>query len=172
MAAAKCRICGSKLDTATAHFVITYDKNGKAKKAYYCSYEEYQKEEQRKEKAAADKDRVYRLICDVVNRKEIINTILYKEWALWNKVASNEKIGNYLEENQAYLSSVISRLEDVEFKRIRYLSAILKDKLGDFKAKTTEAEKPKVKVEEIIYESVVPIRNNKRRSLADLEDEF
>lgn len=130
------------------------------------------KEKERIAKNKADKDKAYYLICDIIGRKEIINTILWKEWALWNKVASNEKIGRYLEENKAYLSSVISRLEDVEFKRIRYLSTILKNKLGDFKPMSTEAEKPKVKVEETIYESVAPARNNKRRSLADLEDEF
>lgn len=172
MAVAKCKICGNKLDTTAAHLVITRDKNGKEKKAYYCSIEEYQTDEERKKKAAVDKDRAYRFICDIVGRKEIINTILWKEWVLWNKVATNDEIGRYLEENITYLSNIISNLENNEFKRIRYLSAILKNHLGDYKPKTQEKTKPKVVVEEIIYESVVPVRNSKRRSLADLEDEF
>lgn len=172
MAAVKCRICGNRLDVAEAHLVITRDKHGKEKKAYYCSIEEYQEDEKRKEKAFVDKDKAYRLICNIIGRKEIINTALWKEWALWNKVSSNEEIGRYLEENLTYLSSTIARLEDNEFNRIRYLSAILKNKLGDYNNNVKEVEKPKVIVEETIYESAAPVRNNKRRSLADLEDEF
>lgn len=171
MAKAKCRICGAQLDTKMAHVVITHDKNGKEKKAFFCSKEEYEKDLAKKEKAAADKDKAYRLICEVVGRKEIINSILWKEWTIWNKVASNETLGQYLEENKSYLIDMISRLDNVEFNRIRYLSAILKNKLGDFKPKIKEQEKPKVQVDETFYASTVS-RHNKRRSLADLEDEF
>lgn len=176
MAKAKCRICGESLDTTTAYKVISYDASGKEKRAYYCSQEEYEEEENRKKKAADDKDRVYRLICDIICRKEIINTVLWKEWKLWNKVATDELIGQYLEENKIYLTSVIARLDDVEFNRIRYLSAIIKNKLGDFKPKAKETPKPKVQVEETVYEpqseNNAPMKSNKRRSLADLEDEF
>lgn len=169
---AKCKICGEPLDTKTAYKVITLDKNNKEKKAYYCSQEEYETDAKKKEKVAADKDKVYRLICDIINRKEITNTVLFSEWKIWNKVASNEKIGVYLEENKTYLCSVISRLEDKEFNRIRYLSAILKNKLGDFTVREKKVEKPKpiVKVE-MDYE-VVNTNQNKRRSLMDLEDNF
>lgn len=169
---AKCKICGEPLDTKTAYKVITLDKNNKEKKAYYCSQEEYETDAKKKEKVAADKDQVYRLVCEIINRKEITNTALFSEWKIWNKVADNEKIGFYLEENKTYLCSVISRLEDKEFNRIRYLSAILKNKLGDFivREKKVEQPKPIVKVE-MDYE-VVNTNNNKRRSLADLEDDF
>ena len=176
MARAKCKICRESLDTTTAYKVISYDTNGKEKRAYYCSQEEYEEEENRKKKAADDKDRVYRLICDIICRKEIINTVLWKEWQLWNKVATDELIGQYLAENKVYLTSVIERLDDIEFNRIRYLSAIIKNKLGDFKPKAKETPKPKVQVEETVYESrpinIVPIKSNRRRSLADLEDEY
>ena len=124
---AKCRICGEALDTKTAHLVVT---NGK--KAYYCSSEEYEKNEVKKKKAAEDKDKVYRLVCDIIARKEITNTALFSEWKVWNKVADNEKIGKYLEENKAYLCGAITKLDNKEFNRIRYLSAILKNSLGDF----------------------------------------
>jgi hypothetical protein len=137
MARAKCKICGSNLDTKEAYKVT--DKNGKNK--YFCNQSEFEAEEERKKKAAEDKDRVYRLVCDILGEKEIINTILYKEWAVWNKVADNEKIGNYLEENRDYLTSVIARLQSSEFARIRYLSVIIKDKIKGFV--------PRVKVEEV-----------------------
>lgn len=170
---AKCRICGESLDTKTAYKVITLDKNKKEKKAYYCSQEEYEAEEARKKKASEDKDKAYYLICDIIGRKKIINSALCKEWAIWNEVATDEVIGRYLSENKEYLSSVIGRLDDVEYNRIKYLSAILKNKLGDYKPKAVakEAEKPKTKIEMTFYEPV-QTNNNKRRSLADLEDDF
>ena len=81
MARAKCKICGNDLDTKNAYKVT--DKNGKNK--YFCSQSEYEAEEARKKKAAEDKDRVYYLICDIMGEKEIINTILFKEWQIWLK---------------------------------------------------------------------------------------
>jgi hypothetical protein len=90
---------------------------------------------------------------------------------VWLKVADNEKIGQYLEENRDYLSSVITRLNSSEFARIRYLSTIIKDKIKGFVPKAAEAEKPKVVIDETIYN--VPTHSlNKRRSLEDLEDMF
>lgn len=167
MARAKCKICGTQLDTNIAYKIT--DKNGKNK--YYCSATEYETEEARKKKVAEDKDRVYRLICDIFGGQEIINTILFKEWQVWLKVADNEKIGNYLEENRDYLTSVITRLNSSEFARIRYLSAIIKDKIKGFVPKAEEVEKPKVVIDETIYDT--PTQSlNKRRSLEDLEDMF
>ena len=169
MARAKCQICKTPLDTNTAYKIT--DKNGKNK--YYCSQSEYEAEEARKKKAKEDKDRVYRLVCDIMGEKEIINSILWKEWTIWNKVADNEKIGKYLEENKDYLSSVIGRLNSSEFARIRYLSTIIKDKIKEFVPRVEVEKIPKVqvKIDETIYES--PTHSlNKRRSLADLEDDI
>lgn len=168
---AKCKICGTPLDTNSAYKVITYDKNGKPKKAYYCSEDEYNSDFKKKEKAETDKDKVYKLVCEIIERKKIINTVLFSEWKIWNQVADNEKIWRYLEENKTYLCSVISRLENKEFNRIRYLSAILKNKLGDYKAKDTVKEVVKTIIDTTFYEPV-QTNNNKRRSLADLEDDF
>ena len=91
MAKAKCKICGAALNTSTAYKIT--DKNGKPK--YFCSQSEFEAEEKRKKKAAEDKDRVYRLICDIMGEADIISTALYKEWAIWNKVracTNNAKI--------------------------------------------------------------------------------
>lgn len=167
MAKAKCKICGTELDAATAYKVT--DKNGKNK--YFCSEVEFEAEEERKKKAAEDKDRVYRLICDIMGEREIISTALWKEWQVWNKVADNEKIAKYLGENKDYLTSVMSKLQSSEYARIRYLSTIIRDKIKAFKPKVEVVEKPKVVVDETIYEA--PTQSlNKRRSLAELEDMF
>jgi hypothetical protein len=139
------------------------------------------KNKKKQEEAAAEtekwkqtKNKAYYLICEIISREEVINTVLWKEWATWNKVASNEVIGRYLEENKEYLISVISRLDNIEYNRIKYLSAILKNKLGDYKPKAVirEEEKPKIKVDESFYETSSTVQNKKRRALADLEDEF
>ena len=167
MARCKCKICGTQLNTTEAYKVT--DKNGKNK--YYCSASEFEAEETRKKKAAEDKDKVYRLICDILGEKEVLNTALWKEKTIWNKAFSDEIIAKYLAEHKDYLSSAVSKLSSTEYARIRYVSAVLKNSLRDFKPKIEEQPKPKVVVEETIYEA--PTRSlNKRRSLADLEDDI
>ena len=131
-----------------------------------------QQEEERKniESRKAEKDKAYYLICEIVGRKEIINTILWKEWAIWNKVATNKVIGQYLEDNKNYLMSVIAKIENTELSRIRYLSAILKNKLGDYKPKT-EVQKVIPVIQEEHYETKFK-NKKKRRGFEDLEEEF
>lgn len=168
MARAKCRCCGKQIDTNTAYKIV--DKNGKNK--YFCSQSEFEAEEARKKKAKEDKDKVYRLICDLFGY-EIQNTQLFSEWNLWNKLKSNEIIYKYLVENKEYLQQICNKPFEGEYQRIRYFSAVLKNSLRDFKPKVEVDKKPQVKVEidETIYE--VPTYSlNKRRSLADLEDDL
>ena len=164
MARAKCKICGSALDTKNAYKVT--DKNGKNK--YFCSQSEYEAEETRKKKAAEDKDKVYYLICDIMGEKEILNTTLWKEKTEWNKVFSDEFIAKYLQEHKDYLTSAITRLDSSQFAKIRYLSAILKNSLSDFKPRVEEVEKPKVIVEEHYETKYKP---KTRRALEDLEED-
>lgn len=159
-----CQVCKSKIDRDTAYKVTVKNVN-----KYYCSESEYLIEEKRKQKAKTDKDCVYKLICDIFCVQEIINTVLWKEWKVWNKVKSDEIIAKYLDENKSYLTGVISRLSGGEYNKIRYLSAILKNSLGDYRPKVVEQPKI-VEVDMTMYNAPVkPL--NKRRSLADLEDE-
>lgn len=164
MARCKCKICGSELDTNVAYKVT--DKNGKNK--YFCSASEFKAEEERKKKAQEDKDRVYRLICDIMGETDIISTALWKEWQVWNKVANNEKIAKYLEENKDYLSSVIARLSSSEYARIRYLSTIIRDKIKAFVPKVEVKETPKITNEEH-YETKYKAKT--RRALEDFEED-
>jgi len=139
---------------------------------YCCSREEYDKHEQEKAKEAADKDKVYKLVCQIIGRDQIINSILWKEKAVWNSVKPDEIIGKYLEENKDYLTSVIGRLDNVEYNRIKYLSAVIKNSIGDYKPKVEE-ERKVVVVPQNIAETMYEIRNtnkNKRVALEDLED--
>ena len=124
---AKCKICGAELDTSLA-----YKVESKPPK-YYCSQSEFEAEEERKKKVAEDKDKVYRLICDIMGEQEIINSALFKEWVEWNKVADNVKIARYLEDNKDYLTSALGKITSSEYSRIRYLSTIIKNSIKDFK---------------------------------------
>ena len=162
-----CQICKNKIERDTAYKRVV----GKANK-YYCSVAEYENDLAQKQKAAEDKDKVYRLICDILGEKEVLNTALWKEKTIWNKAFSDEIIAKYLQEHKDYLISAVSKLSGTEYAKIRYVSAVLKNSLSDWKPKVIE-DKPRVKVEidETIYEA--PTHSlNKRRSLADLEDEI
>ena len=170
MARCKCRICGKALDTSEAFRV-----DGKPVK-YFCSETEYNAEEERKRKAAEDKDRVYRLICDVMGEQEIINSALWKEVQVWHQVADDEKIAKYLEENKDYLTSAIGRIENKIYNRIRYLSAILKNSLGDYKPKLVNEPvkmQPKVVIDNN-FELFEPatITQVERVILEDVEDDL
>ena len=164
---AKCRICGKQLSTDTAFKI-----DGKPAK-YYCSEQEFKAEEERKRKAAEDKDRVYTLICRIIGRETIINTSLWAEWKIWSQVADDAKIGQFLAENEEYLISMIGRLADAEFPRIRYLSTVLKNRLGDYKPRVVEEAKvqPKVVIDETMYDVSSVATRQRRRSLDELEDE-
>ena len=164
-----CKICKTKVDRDSCYKRVVNGKNW-----YCCSREEFDKHEQEKAKEAADKDKVYKLVCQIIGRDQIINSILWKEKAVWNSVKPDEIIGKYLEENKDYLVSVISRLEDKEFNRIRYLSAIVKNNLGDFKPKV-EAERKVVVIDNYDHELFVPTmvkQNVQQQNLADVEDDL
>lgn len=161
---AKCRICGRQLDTNTAYKVV--DKNGKNK--YYCSQDEFEAEEVRKKKAKEDKDKVYRLICDLFGY-EIQNTQFFAEWNLWNKLKSNEIIYKYLVENKEYLQQICNKPFEGEYQRIRYFSAVLKNSLRDFKPKVEVFDKPMIAVEEH-YETKYKLKA--RMALEDFEEEY
>ena len=176
-----CCICKKKIEKDTAYQapVIVNKRTGEKELQYRncCSEQEWLAEEERKKKYKEDKDRVYYLICDMWGY-EIQNTKFFDEWRYWNKLKSNEVIYKYLRENETYLQEVCDRPYKNESARIMYFSAILKNSLRDFEPgnKATErvkieVEKPKVAVEETIYEAPTHTLN-KRRSLEDLEDMF
>lgn len=167
MARCKCQICKKQLNTNEAYKVV--DKNNKNK--YYCSEVEFQAEEARKNKAKEDKDNVYKMIVKLF-RYEVVNSQLFAEWNIWNKLRTNEEIYQLLQENEEYLQQICDRHFDTEYQRIRYFCTVVKNKLADFKPKprVVEEVKPRVVVEEVMYEA--PAKSlNKRRSLADLEGE-
>lgn len=173
----KCKVCGKQIDINYAYKATLYNSKGTPSNAYYCSEEhceqgikEHNERVERIKESQAVEDKVYYLICDIMGKKAIINSALYKERQVWRKVASDEVIGQYLEENKAYLTNAIARIDNIEYNRIRYLSAILKNKLGDYKPKAKEVEPAFSVVQEEHYET--KFKNKKRRGFDELEEEW
>lgn len=168
----KCKICGKRLSVETAYMVITYNSKGTPKKSFYCSKIEYEngkeeiyEEPIQKEKPLSNKERVLQALCRIIGREKIINSILPKEWTTWNELASDDIIAQYLEENTDFLCGVVEKLDDIEYKRIRYLSAIIKNSIGDYKAKFKLNNSHTISQDEHY-----PTRKYKRKDRVALED--
>ena len=157
-----CRYCKSKVEKKDAFTILgekhnTYYCNKecysnaiaekeKAKKEAYAEKrvrelerlakkqeKEKQKEEQKAISAArkAKRDAVYDELCDIFGY-EVQNSVLFTEWILWNKLADDEKILAYLKENKEYIKNAYGRASGAEYAKIRYVSAILKNRLKDY----------------------------------------
>lgn len=165
----KCRNCGTFINRDSAISV----QNNKAK-LWYCNEDclkQYQDRKIAAQKEQAEKDAIYNEICSIFNYK-LTNTTLYKEWAIWNQVADNEKILAYLKENHDYIAGAIRRLTSSEYAKIRYLSAVLKNSLHDYKTKVSEEKsKPKVEQNVTFYDFSTVTSKRNRRALDDLEDD-
>jgi hypothetical protein len=110
-----------------------------------------------------------------MGEQEIINSALWKEVQVWHQVADDEKIAKYLEDNKDYLTTTLSRVTSSEYARIRYLSAVVKNSIKDFKPKVVEEVKvqPKVTtVDETMYDTAPTTTRKRRRSLDELEDKI
>lgn len=176
MAKAKCKICGTILDTKEAYLIEKQTEKRKYN-FYYCSEEEYEEDQKRKKKEAEDYYAVADTITEIFGYK-VENSTLHREWKRWNNLADNEKIAEYLKENKNYICGALNKNFTCENAKLKYFSAILCGNLIDFKTRAKEEPKPKVQVEETFYEPqpmeiVTPVKSTKqRRSLADLEDMF
>jgi YHS domain-containing protein len=169
MARCKCGYDKNPLDTKTAFRVVIKDKN-----AYFCSedcYNHFLEAKEKQDKINAEYDEIYELTKQIFGYEFTGYSLLKREINTWEKVGTRKKIIAYLTENKGWLSDVMSKEFASDFNRVRYYSVIVAGKLHDFKPKAVEAEKPRVVIDQTIYEA--PTQSlNKRRSLADMEDMF
>jgi hypothetical protein len=169
MARAKCKYCEKWLDTKEA---IKVSDNGKSR--YYCNAlccTKHNEELIVKEKVKAEYDEIFELTKEIFGYEFTGYSLLKREINTWEKVGTRAKIIAYLKENKDWLSTTMSKSFANDYNRVRYYSTIVASKLHDFKPKEAECEKPKVVIDETIYDT--PTRSlNKRRSLEDLEDMF
>lgn len=145
----KCRICGADLDTETAYKVIIKNKN-----RYYCSQEEYETYVKEREHAEWLVAQIKEALKHILNVPAIVNTYVYKEWAEWNKIASNEVILNYLLENKDLLHGRVAPMTGNEFARIKYLSTILRNSLQSYQEQQA-ISKPHKQIKEVSVEEYV-----------------
>lgn len=173
MAACKCRLCGTKLNTNIAYKATINNKS-----AYFCDEKHYnqflskaKEEEQKKNRAKELQNKFVKLFCEILNVSGITNTILWKEKAELNKVFTDEIIISYLEENKEWMTKSVSRLSGGEFGKIRYVGTILRNKLGDYKPKVTIAPVMDFgKVTDEHYETKFKLKP--RKALLDFEEEY
>lgn len=165
---AKCRACSTELDTTTAFKLIEHDTNGKEKRFYFCDRDEYLEYEEEKRKAWDNKEKFYKLFCDILGVSGITNTALWKEKAEINKVFSDDIIIGYLEANKEWITNTVGRLDGNIYGKIRYISTILKNSLEDFKPTIKETKDFSI-VKEEHYET--KFKPKIRVGLEDLEDE-
>ena len=169
MARCNCRYDKKQLDTKTAFKVVIKEKN-----TYWCSeecYNHYLADKEKQDKINAEYDEIFELTKQIFGYEFTGYSLLKREINTWEKVGTREKIISYLKENKDWLSNTMSKSFASDYHRVRYYSTIIAGKLHDYKPKSTEAEKPKIIVEETIYEAQAQSLN-KRRSLAELEDMF
>ena len=181
MAGCKCKKCQANLSTAKA-YRVDYGKNDRK---YFCNEEHYnewiQEQEEIKKKQEYDKqmkDRFYYAFCDILGVKGITHTALWKEKAEINAVFPDELVAAYLEENKEWIKEAVSKLSGGIYGKIRYVSAILKNKLGDYVPKIQETPKQPVIIESKIDDSEdAGLRINKkkkterRRGFAEMDGE-
>lgn len=161
-----CAWCKTKVEKKDAVFKSSGKNN-----TYYCCQEHMEAAIKKKEFAKKEKeikDKIYSILTEIFGY-EVQNTVLYKEWSCWNKIANNEKIFNYLCENKDYIKGKTERLSSSEFAKIRYMSAILKNSLKDY-SKKENIEIIEKKTDNTFYDISNVLNKSKRRALDDLED--
>lgn len=173
-----CKYCKAKVEKADALQVP-----GEKYNTYYCNQECYDKanaekkakeierlanKQEKEENKQKRIDPVYEEIADIFGYR-IANSALFKEMKLWRGICDDSKILAYLQEHKIYIKNKLEQLDSNEYSRIRYVSAILKNSLADYK-RTVRVEPEKINVDCEIYEQSFSTRK-KCRGLNALEDE-
>lgn len=164
----KCRYCKNQLNSREAYSVLENNQ-----KKFYCSEEHYKLDLQQKAEATKIKqeyDDIFEVTKEIFGYEFGGYAILKKQIVELEKLSTREKILSFLEENKGWLKTVMNKDFANDFVRVKYYTAVLSSRLHDYKPKV-EIQKPQVTVEQTIYEAPTHT-NNKRRSLADLEDDF
>ena len=169
MARAKCRQCREFVNTSLA---IKEESDGKNE--YFCSDKcmvLYKKAQTEAAAIKAEYDEILAITKEIFGYNFLGYSLLRKEINTWETLSTRQKIIAFLKENKDWLSVTMRKEFPNDFCRVRYYATIVSSKLHDFKPRTVETEKPKVVVEETLYEA--PAQSfNRRKSLADVEDMF
>ncbi len=152
----KCRVCHATVDSDYAFQSFT----AKGKPFYCCNQSEYVKYVIEKNKENRVKDFTYQAL-----GQKTSNSQLYKEIGEWHSNNSWDKLIAYFEANVDYIESQMNAKEfNSIYGKIRYLSAIVKNHIDDFKFDVDLPVRP-------ASEFVEPVITNKkkRRGLMDID---
>lgn len=180
----KCKYCGRKIDRNNCYVQTKTTKKGDTKKLFFCNEEEFLKynnkisttltieEPVKKISPQKTKQReIYDIVCEIVGIKNISINTYKKEKILWDKIANGDQdlICKYFEKNKKSLILSLTKIEKKEYNRLRYLSAIVKNHLKDFR-NSTEIIFFGKDIQQEFYET--KYKDKKRKPLIEIEEEY
>lgn len=167
----KCRYCGAKLPKQNARCVTVDGKN-----TFYCNDEHYDfalRAQADIAKAKKEYDAIFEITRCIFGYNFQGYAILKREILEWERIADRRKILSYLTDNKDWLSGVLRRVNfQNDYNRVRYYSKVVASNLHDYKPRTTNDGVVRIDVDMTVYDMSYSARNNKRRSLIDLEDDI
>lgn len=162
-----CAFCKAKIEKDTA-----YCKHGGKNNTYYCDEGHFnaaiQKKEtakREKEKAAAEKaeyDAIFEQTKKIFEYEFQGYGMLKREVKNWEKLANRKKILAYLQENESWLTSLMSKEFSSDFNRVRYYSVVVSSKLHDYKG--SQKEEVVQTQERVVDEDYIMPVNRKKKN--------
>ena len=119
----KCKKCSEKIDRDSAFKVVVNNKN-----SYYCDELEYLEVQAEKEARL----KVFKQLEKIIGKTT--NTVLNKEIKIIADVHTHIKLSRYLEDNLQELKAVLNKNFNSEYAKLKYLFAIIRNNIGDWKA--------------------------------------
>lgn len=155
----KCQICKKELNSKEA-YKVEYSSRNK----YYCSKEEFDNEEKRKEANKLLINKVQELF-----NQEITYSFLVKEFKELQRLYSSSLILNYIEDNFIELDIVLSKNFKNNSTKLKYLIAILNSNLSNYKKTMLENKRAYIssKASSLEFIENIKFKERKRRKSID-----
>lgn len=160
----KCRWCHSMTPSANAIRI----KHG-SQILFYCCEEHYQlaqKETEEKERKTAEYNRIYDLVVEICDGISLPFPVLKKEVDVWLSMSDFQRLESYLTSNKHILARSMSKEFNSAYCMVRYLSAIVKDKIAFYKLPPEEI----VHDDKTIHYEIRHNTQNLRTGFSDMED--
>lgn len=167
--------CRNKIEQSCAYKIVL----GGTRKVYFLNEQHYlrwQDKNSAKSNKIDEKEftPIYDAVLDICGGKFTGRTIVWKEYLTWKEAVdgNGNKVKWYLTENKRSLSETLKKKHfESDFGMIKYLSAIVKSNVAQYRSNESTVVKPKEDIN--ITERKTNIPNfGVRKSLSELEDEF
>ncbi len=167
--------CRNKIEQSCAYKIVL----GGTRKVYFLNeqhYHRWQDKNSAKSNKIDEKEfaPIYDIVVEICGGKFDGRTVVWKEYLTWKEVVdgNGNKVRWYLTENKRSLSEALKKKHfENDFRMIRYLSAIVRNNVAQYRSNESVTVKPKEDIN--IVERKINIPNfGVRKSLSELEDEF